>query len=641
MSGENLREVTIELKDGAKRAVPAGSTLLDVAAMLSPRLKREAVVGALNGKLVDLYTPITEDAQVELFTLQDPQGLETMRHSAAHLMAQAVSRLWPEVKFAIGPVVEDGFYYDFSGRTFTPDDLPLIEKEMEKIVKEDLPIRREEISREEALALFRKREDPFKVEIIQELPDDAVISVYHQGEFTDLCRGPHLPSTGRIKAFKLLSLAGAYWRGDANNEMLTRIYATAFPKKSELEEYLQRVEEAKKRDHRRLGRELELFFIPDEAPGMPIYLPKGMAIRNELEKFLREFLAEYDYVEVRTPVIMDRVLWEQSGHWDHYKENMYFTKVDEKDFALKPMNCPGHALTFKHQLRSYRDLPIRMGEFGLVHRHELSGALHGLLRVRAFTQDDAHIFVRPDQIEAEVFQCMDFVDRVYKTFGFEYRVELSTRPEDSTGSDELWEIATNALRDALEKRGMPYQVNEGDGAFYGPKIDFHVRDSLKRSHQCGTIQLDFQMPEKFDLTYIGEDNQKHRPVMIHRAIFGSFERFLALLIEHYGGAFPFWLAPVQARIIPVSPAYAEYAQEVLKRLKRAGLRVELDERNEKMGYKIREAQVQKIPFTLVVGEKEAQSQTVAVRKYGEKEQVSQSLATLVTEWAEAAKERRF
>jgi threonyl-tRNA synthetase len=639
MSVDVQKEVQIELKDGSKRTIPAGTTLLDIAGMISNRLKKEAVVGSLNGKLVDLNTPIEQDAKIELFTLNDPEGLETMRHSTAHVMAQAVSRLWPEVKFAIGPVIEDGFYYDFSGRTFTPDDLPLIEKEMEKIVKEDLAIRREEVTREQALEMFKEREDRFKVEIIQELPDDAVITIYHQGEFTDLCRGPHLPSTGRIKAFKLLSIAGAYWRGDAENEMLTRIYATAFPKKSELDEYLERIEEAKKRDHRRLGRELELFFIPDEAPGMPIYLPKGMALRNEMEKFLREFLSEYEYDEVRTPIIMDRVLWERSGHWDHYKENMYFTHVDERDFALKPMNCPGHCITFKHQLRSYRDLPIRMGEFGLVHRHELSGALHGLLRVRAFTQDDAHIFVRPDQIEQEVFQCMDFIDRVYKTFGFEYSVELSTRPENSTGSDELWELATNALRDTLEKRGMEYQVNEGDGAFYGPKIDFHVRDSLKRSHQCGTIQLDFQMPEKFDLSYIGEDNQKHRPVMIHRAVFGSFERFMALLIEHYGGAFPFWLAPVQARIIAVNPMYLEYANEVLKLLKKAGIRAEIDTRNEKMGYKIREAQIQKIPFTLVVGEQETNTRSVAVRKYGEKEQVSKPLDELIREWVQIVKER--
>lgn len=617
MSTAVQRDVRVRLKDGAVREYPRGITLQEIAASISPGLAKKAVAGKWNGQLVDLATPVTEDGDLELVTLEDPEGLEVYRHTCAHVMAQAVSRLFPGTKFAIGPVIEDGFYYDFADHTFTPEDLPKIEEEMKRIIREDLPIRREVLSREEALELFRSREDRFKVEIIGELPEDAVITVYHQGEFTDLCRGPHLPSTGRIKAFKLLSIAGAYWRGDSNREMLTRIYATAFPTQQQLQEYLQRVEEAKKRDHRKLGRELDLFFFPEEAPGMPIYLPKGMIVRNELERFLREFLAEYRYDEVRTPVLMDRVLWERSGHWDHYKENMYFTRVDEREFALKPMNCPGHALAFKHQVRSYRDLPIRMAEFGLVHRHELSGALHGLLRVRAFTQDDAHIFVRPDQIEQEVFACMDLIDRVYSVFGFEYRVELSTRPENSTGSDELWETATNALRDALDKRGVPYQINEGDGAFYGPKIDFHVRDSLKRSHQCGTIQLDFQMPEKFDLTYVGEDNERHRPVMIHRAIFGSFERFLALLIEHFAGAFPVWLAPVQIRVMTIGRQHVEYASRVAEKAKARGLRVELDDRNEKIGYKIREAQVQKIPYMFVVGDQEAASGKVSVRRRGE------------------------
>lgn len=632
--------IKIRLKDGAVREYAKGVTLQEVAASISPSLAKKAVAAKWNGKLVDLSTSVDEDGDVEVVTLDDPEGLEVYRHTCAHVMAQAVSRLFPGTKFAIGPVIEDGFYYDFADHDFTPDDLPKIEEEMKKVIQEDLPIRREVLTREQALEMFRAREDRFKVEIIEELPEDAVITVYHQGEFTDLCRGPHLPSTGRIKAFKLLSLAGAYWRGDSNREMLTRIYATAFPTQQQLQEYLQRVEEAKKRDHRRLGRELELYFFPEEAPGMPIYLPKGMVVRNELERFMREFLEAYGYDEVRTPIIMDRVLWERSGHWDHYKENMYFTKVDEREFALKPMNCPGHAITFKHQVRSYRDLPIRLAEFGLVHRHELSGALHGLLRVRAFTQDDAHIFVRPDQIQQEVFSCMDLVDRVYSTFGFEYRVELSTRPENSTGSDELWETATNALREALEKRGLPYQINEGDGAFYGPKIDFHVQDSLKRSHQCGTIQLDFQMPEKFDLTYVGEDNERHRPVMIHRAIFGSFERFLALLVEHYGGAFPTWLAPVQVRILTIGQQHVPYAREVEQVAKDRGLRVEVDARQEKIGYKVREAQVQKIPYMLIIGDQEVAARRVSVRHRSQGDLGQREIGEILAEIAEEVRSRK-
>ncbi|MDI3257555.1 MAG: threonine--tRNA ligase [Kyrpidia sp.] len=631
--------VKIRLKDGAVREFDRGMALSEVAGSISGSLGKKAVAAKWNGKLVDLSTPVNEDGQVEFVTLDDPEGLEVYRHTCAHVMAQAVSRLFPGTKFAIGPVIEEGFYYDFADHEFTLEDLPKIEKEMERVIQEDLPIRREVLSREEALALFRSREDRFKVEIIQELPEDAVITVYHQGEFTDLCRGPHLPSTGRIKSFKLLSLAGAYWRGDSDREMLTRIYATAFPTREQLEEYLHRVEEARKRDHRRLGRDLELFFFTEEAPGMPFFLPKGMVLRNELERFMREFLADYGYDEVRTPIVMDRILWERSGHWDHYKENMYFTEMDGREFALKPMNCPGHALTFKHRIRSYRDLPVRMAEFGLVHRHELSGALHGLLRVRAFTQDDAHLFVRTDQIQDEVSACMDLVDRVYSAFGFQYRVELSTRPENSTGSDELWETATEALRQALEHRGMPYHVNEGDGAFYGPKIDFHVRDSLGRSHQCGTIQLDFQMPEKFDLTYVGEDNERHRPVMIHRAILGSFERFIALLVEHYDGAFPVWLAPVQLRILTIGPQHIAFAREVERRGAALGLRVEVDGRQEKIGYKVREAQVQKIPYMLVVGDQEVESGQVSVRRRGRGDLGRRPVQEILESIAEEARTR--
>ncbi|MCL6574928.1 threonine--tRNA ligase [Kyrpidia sp.] len=639
MSVQVTDPVRIRLMDGSVREFQKGATLAEVAGSLSRSLGKNAVAAKWNGKLVDLSTPVQEDGEVEFVTLDDPEGLEVYRHTCAHVMAQAVSRLFPGTKFAIGPVIEDGFYYDFADHEFTPEDLPKIEQEMERVVKEDLPIRREVLGREEALAMFRDRDDRFKVEIIQDLPPDAVITVYHQGEFTDLCRGPHLPSTGRIKAFKLLSLAGAYWRGDSNREMLTRIYATAFPTQRQLDEYLRRVEEARKRDHRRVGRDLELFFFADEAPGMPFLLPKGMVIRNELERFMREFLNEYDYEEVKTPILMDRVLWERSGHWDHYKENMYFTEVDEREFALKPMNCPGHALTFKHRVRSYRDLPIRMAEFGLLHRHELSGALHGLLRVREFTQDDAHLFVRPDQIQDEVFACMDLIDRVYATFGFPYRVELSTRPENSTGSDELWEAATEGLRQALESRGLEYQINEGDGAFYGPKIDFHVKDSLGRSHQCGTIQLDFQMPEKFDLTYVGEDNERHRPVMIHRAVLGSFERFFGLLIEHYNGAFPVWLAPVQVRILTIGAGHLPYAKEVQSRARAMGLRVEVDGRAEKIGYKVREAQVQKIPYMLVIGDQEAQTGEVSVRKRGQGDLGRRSAEEILAAIAEEARTR--
>ncbi|MGA9173480.1 MAG: threonine--tRNA ligase, partial [Thermoactinomyces sp.] len=616
-------------------------TVRDVAESISKSLLKKAVAGKIDGQMVDLNREVPDGAEVQILTLEDEEGIEVYRHSTAHLMAQALKRLYPDVKLGIGPVIEDGFYYDVDLPVrLTPDDFPKIEAEMNKIVKEDLPIVRKVVSREEAIRIYEELGDHLKLDIIRDLPEDATITIYEQGEFFDLCRGPHLPSTGKIKAFKLLSVAGAYWRGDSDNQMLQRIYGTAWPKKSELEEYLHFLEEAKKRDHRKLGRELKLYMFSEEAPGMPFYLPNGMILRNELEQLSREMQTKAGYKEVRTPLMMNQRLWEQSGHWDHYRENMYFTDVDEATFAVKPMNCPGHMLIFKNEIRSYRDLPLRLAEFGQVHRHELSGALNGMLRVRTFTQDDAHIFVRPDQIEEEVMNALKLIDQIYSVFGFPYSVELSTRPEDSMGSDELWEKAESALKSVLDRTGIEYRINEGDGAFYGPKIDFHIRDALKRSHQCATIQLDFQMPEKFDLSYVGEDNERHRPVVIHRAIYGSIDRFIGILVEHYGGAFPLWLAPVQARVIPVSRDYNEYAQKVTDELQKAGIRVELDARDEKVGYKIREAQVQKVPYMFVVGEKEVNSGTVAVRKRAEGDLGAKPLDAVINELKEEIAERK-
>ncbi|QOT12700.1 threonine--tRNA ligase [Paenibacillus sp. JNUCC32] len=612
--------IVVTLQDGSKKEYPAQTTMIQIAESIHSGLKKNAVAAKVDGKLVDLNRELREDAEVSIITLDSEDGLYVYRHSTAHLMAQAVKRLYgsESVHLGVGPVIEDGFYYDMDlGHSITADDLIAIEREMQKIVQEDLPILRKEVGRKEAERIFQ--DDPYKMELIRELPEDEVISVYEQGEFVDLCRGPHLPSTGRIKAFKLMSVAGAYWRGDSDNKMLQRIYGTAFPKKSQLDEHLLLLEEAKKRDHRKLGKELGLFMFSEEAPGMPFFLPNGMIIRNELEQFARGLQFHRDYDEVRTPLMMNKRLWEMSGHWDHYKDNMYFTQVDETEYALKPMNCPGHMLVYKNSLHSYRELPIRISEFGQVHRHEFSGALNGMMRVRTFCQDDAHIFVRPDQIQEEIKQVIDFISRVYQVFGFEYTIELSTRPEDSMGSEELWEQAESSLQQVLDQLGLPYRINEGDGAFYGPKIDFHILDSLKRSWQCGTIQLDFQFPEKFDLSYIGEDNQKHRPVVIHRAVFGSIERFIGILTEHYGGAFPMWLAPVQVMIIPVSDHYIDYSLKVKKRLESAGIRVNVDVRNEKLGYKIREAGLLKTPYTLVLGEKEMNSDHVSVRKRGEGE----------------------
>ncbi|WP_334075437.1 MULTISPECIES: threonine--tRNA ligase [Paenibacillus] len=631
-------EILITLPDGNIRRFQQGTTIRQVAESIGSGLGKNAIAGKIDGVPVDLNVPIEQNCAVEVLTLDSKEGLDIYRHSTAHLMAQAIKRIYGEkaVKLGIGPVIEDGFYYDVDMETpLSAGDLAAIEKEMERIAREDHPIIRRVVSREEAIELFANLEEPLKMELIRDLPEAAEISIYDQGEFFDLCRGPHLPSTGRIKAFKLLNVAGAYWRGDAKNKMLQRIYGTAFPKKAQLDEHLHLIEEAKKRDHRKLGKELELFMFSEEAPGMPFYLPHGMTIRTELEDFARELQRKRDYEEVRTPLMMNSRIWEQSGHWDHYKDNMYFTKVDDSTFALKPMNCPGHMLVFKNSLRSYRDLPLRISEFGQVHRHEFSGALNGMMRVRTFCQDDAHLFVMPGQIEEEIGKIIDLIDEMYKIFGFQYKIELSTRPEDSMGDPEVWDQAESALQRVLEKRGFEYSLNQGDGAFYGPKIDFHILDALKRSWQCGTIQLDYQMPEKFDLAYIGEDNQKHRPVVIHRAVYGSIDRFIGMLTEHYAGAFPLWLAPVQAKLLPVSENYVDYAYEVKKQLEEAGIRVSVDARNEKLGYKIREAQLEKVPYTLVLGEKERASGTAAVRKRNEGDAgtlaIEQIITTLVEE----------
>jgi threonyl-tRNA synthetase len=612
MTENNAIKVT--LPDGSAREYPPGISLLEIAKSISSRLAREALAAKVDGRPEDLGAPLSRDAAVQFLTFDDEEGRQVYRHSTAHVMAQAVQRLFPGTGLAIGPAIADGFYYDFDPKeSFTPADLAKIEKEMEAIIKADLPFERFELARPEALAFFGDASQNYKVELIEDLPPDAPLSCYRQGDFTDLCLGPHVPSTGRLKSFKLMNLAGAYWRGSEKNKMLQRIYGTSFPKKSLLDEHVFRIEEARRRDHRKLGAELDLFSIREEGPGFPFFHPKGMVLRNELENFWREEHRKRGYQEIRTPIILSRHLWEQSGHWDHYRENMYFTTIDEADFAVKPMNCPGGMLIYKSRPHSYRELPIRLAELGLVHRHELSGVLHGLMRVRCFTQDDAHIFMLPSQVKDEITGVIDLVSDFYKVFGFSYHVELSTRPEKAMGSPETWELATKELKDALEARGLDYKINEGDGAFYGPKIDFHLEDSLGRTWQCGTIQLDFQMPGLFDLSYIGEDGQKHRPVTIHRVVFGSIERFIGILTEHFAGAFPVWLAPVQVRVLPITDRQAGYAQKVLDRLDEKGIRAELDARNEKVSYKIREAQAQKIPYMLVVGDKEVEQEAVAVR----------------------------
>ena len=612
----------ITLKDGSVREVEAGVSVLDFVKQVSNSLAKKVLAAKIDGETKDLTTVLDKDCAVEFLTFEEADGRWALRHTASHILAQAVKRLYKEenVKLAIGPAIDNGFYYDIDmDRQLSEADLKDIEKEMKKIVKENLKLERKEVSRADALKMFEEMGESYKVELINDLPEDALITLYTQGEFTDLCAGPHVLSTGKVKALKLQSVAGAYWRGSEKNKMLQRIYGTAFEKQADLDEYLHMLEEAAKRDHRKLGKELDLFSLHEEGPGFPFFHPNGMVVRNELINYWREVHRRYGYQEIKTPMIMNRKLWETSGHWDHYKENMYFTKIDDEDYAVKPMNCPGGMLVYKSHQHSYRDLPLRMGELGLVHRHELSGALHGLFRVRNFTQDDAHLFITPAQIEDEIQHTIDLFDEVYSTFGLKYTAELSTRPEDSMGSDEIWENATNALRNALEHRGLKYVVNEGDGAFYGPKIDFHLRDAIGRTWQCGTIQLDMLMPEKFDLTYVGEDGEKHRPVMLHRVVYGSIERFIGILIENYAGAFPTWLAPVQVRILPITDKHADYAYELKKKMFDLGLRVEVDDRNEKTGYKIRESQVKKTPYTLVVGDQEMADGTAAVRKRGVKD----------------------
>lgn len=618
----------IKLKDGSVRSVEDGSTVLELVKQVSNSLAKKVLAAKMDGKTVDLMTPITKDAEIEFLTFEDEDGRWALRHTAAHVMAQALQHLYAKdgIQFAIGPAIENGFYYDIDmEKKLTDSDLKDIEKEMDRIVKQNIPMIRKEISRADALKFFEEKGQSYKVELINDLPEDALISIYEQGDFTDLCAGPHVVSTGKVKAFKLQSVAGAYWRGNEKNKMLQRIYGTAFEKKEDLAEYLHMLEEAAKRDHRKLGKELDLFSLHEEGPGFPFFHPNGMVIRNELINYWREVHRRYGYQEIKTPMIMNRKLWETSGHWDHYKENMYFTQIDGEDYAVKPMNCPGGMLVYKTHVHSYRDLPLRLGELGLVHRHEKSGELHGLFRVRNFTQDDAHLFVTPEQIEKEIQHTIDLFDEVYKTFGLSYTAELSTRPEDSMGSDEIWEKATAALQHALEARGLNYIINEGDGAFYGPKIDFHLRDSIGRTWQCGTIQLDMLMPEKFDLTYVGEDGEKHRPIMLHRVVYGSIERFIGILIENYAGAFPVWLAPVQVKILPITDKHFDYAFDLRKKLFDLGIRVEVDERNEKMGYKIREAQVKKVPYALVIGDQEMQDGNVTLRKYGEKDSQTMSV----------------
>ena len=630
----------ITLKDGSVKEYSEAKSVYEIAADISEGLARMATAGEVNGEVIDLRTKIDQDCELTIHTFQSQEGAHAFRHTTSHILAQAVKRLFPDTKLAIGPAIDDGFYYDFDREVpFTTEDLETIEKEMKKIVKEDLKIEQFTLPREEAIALMKEKEEPYKVELIEDLPEDAVISFYKQGEFTDLCAGPHLLSTKSVKAFKLTSLAGAYWRGSEKNKMLTRIYGTSFTKKSDLDEYLAKIEEAKKRDHRKLGKELRLFTILEEGPGFPIFLPKGMILKNTLIDYWREVHTRAGYVEISTPIMLNKQLWETSGHWAHYKENMYTTVIDEEDFAIKPMNCPGGILVYKTEPHSYRDLPLRMGELGTVHRHEKSGALHGLMRVRSFTQDDAHIFMTREQIKDEIKGVARLIDEVYSLFGFKYHVELSTKPEDSMGSQEDWDIATDALRSALDELQLPYVINEGDGAFYGPKIDFHLEDTLGRTWQCGTIQLDFQLPLRFEMEYIAADGEKHRPIMVHRVVFGSIERFIGILIEHFAGAFPTWLAPEQVKVLPISEKYHEYANEVAAKLKEAKIRCSVDERSEKIGYKIRDARLNKIPYMLVVGAKEQEEGVVSVRSRFLGDEGQRSLDTFIAEITEEIKNR--
>ena len=612
-----MADLKIILPDGSAKEYAAGTTLGEAVKQLSNSLAKKVLAANVNGELTDLREELVDGSEVAFLTFEEDGGKHTLRHTASHILAQAVKRLWPEAKLAIGPAIDKGFYYDIDmEHTLTPEDLGKIEKEMSRIVKENLPITKSVMSRQEAIEFFKSKNEDYKVELIEDLPEDAVISCYAQGDFIDLCAGPHVASTGKVKAFKLQSIAGAYWRGDEKNKMLQRIYGTAFEKKEELDAYLHMLEEAAKRDHRKLGKELGLFVIKEEGPGFPFFLPKGMALRNELENFWREVHHDFEYDEIRTPIILNKQLWETSGHWEHYRENMYTTIIDDEEYAIKPMNCPGGILVYQNEMHSYRDLPLRYAELGLVHRHELSGALHGLFRVRAFTQDDAHVFMLPEQMQSELMKVIELFDRIYSQFGLKYHVELSTKPDNAMGDDAIWEAATEALRNAIEAKGIDYVINPGDGAFYGPKLDYHIEDSLGRTWQCGTIQLDMNLPERFNVEYIGEDGQKHRTIMIHRACFGSMERFIGILTEHYAGAFPTWMAPVQVKVLPISEKHVEYANQLAKQMRHDYVRVEVDDRNEKIGYKIRQAQMEKVPYMLVVGDKEMEDNSVNVRKHG-------------------------
>lgn len=634
--------ITIRLKDGKELHFENEVTLFEAAKKISNSLAKDVLVAKVDGELTDIRNNITDGTQVEFFTKADKEGLFTLRHTAAHVMAQAIQHLYPGTKFAIGPAIDDGFYYDLeSDHVFSQEDFVAIEKEMAKISKANLPIEKKILSRNEALEFFRNRNQDYKVILIQDLPEDAIVSTYTQGDFTDLCRGPHVRSTGKLKVFKLMTVAGAYWRGDEHNKMLQRIYATAFFDKEELDQFLFVRAEAEKRDHRKLGKQLNLFSFHEEGPGFPFFHPKGMVIRNELIAYERELFREFGYEEIMTPIILSKKLWLQSGHWDHYKENMYFTQIDEEDYAVKPMNCPGGILYYKTNQHSYRELPKRVGEFGIVHRHELHGALHGLFRVRVFTQDDAHIFMTQDQMKDEVIKTMEMYRKLYSVFGLEYHVELSTRPENSMGSEELWEISTNALRDAVEAAGVPYVINEGDGAFYGPKLDFHIKDCLGRTWQCGTIQMDMQLPERFDVNYVGEDGEKHRVVMLHRAGYGSLERFIGILIEHFAGAFPSWIAPVQVKVVPVTEKHMNYARSVADALSASNVRVEIEEGNDTLGYKIRKAQMEKVPYTLVVGDKEMNGHTVSVRSRKNGDEGSLPVAVFVSNLIREIRDRSY
>ncbi|WP_302632794.1 threonine--tRNA ligase [uncultured Clostridium sp.] len=623
--------IKVKLIDGCMKEIEEGSNGYSLAASISKKLAKEAIAAKINDKLVDLNHGLKNDDKVEIITADSEDGIEIIRHSTAHVMAQAVKRIYGNVKLAIGPTIKNGFYYDFDlDISLTQDDLKKIEDEMNKIINEDLKFKRDDVSREEALKIMSEKGEYYKVELINALDESEKISLYEQGDFTDLCRGPHIPSTKFIKAFKLTSVAGAYWRGSEKNKMLQRIYGVVFSSKKELEKYLNMIEEAKKRDHRKLGRELKLFEIMDEGPGFPFFLPKGVILKNILIDYWRKLHNEAGYVEIETPIMLNKELWIRSGHWDHYKENMYTSMIDNKEFALKPMNCPGGMLVYKSEGHSYRDLPLRVGELGRVHRHEISGALHGLMRVRAFTQDDAHIFMLPEQIKSEILGVIKLIDEVYDTLGFKYNVELSTRPEDSMGSDEEWNMAERSLKEALDEGGLDYKINEGDGAFYGPKIDFHIEDSLGRSWQCGTIQLDFQLPQRFELEYIGSDGGKHRPIVIHRVIFGSIERFIGILIEHFAGKFPVWLSPIQVKVLPISDSFMEYCHEVIDKLRKYGIRCEIDNRSEKIGYKIREARNERVPYMIIVGEKEKNHGNISLRSRDMGEEGSTSLEEFIT-----------